>query len=185
MLDDGGLDESQSSFQDLGTSQSTFPNRYRVEWSLRWIGDMGTHVPKYDEGVFQGFAGARCDRRQVHTERQPTSSTKVATPATITNAVAVPSSQITLRSTMPTVNVMAHSAKAHVVDVGWRQRRSTSQPRPKANKNGAAVPTTPDASTASWWLRRPTTMNATIATASAMSARIATGFNEGFPNVPT
>ena len=98
---------------------------------------------------------------------QPFNTAPVNTVATITKAVAVPSSNTSLRNTMPSATVVTQMIAPVPIATGDFHPRAMSQPTSAAMTNGAAVSMTPAGATPSSWLRRPMVTNTMIPTTSA------------------
>lgn len=92
--------------------------------------------------------------------------------ATMMNAVAMPRSNTNRRNNKPAITAIAHVATHDLRVNGSRHVRSPIHEMPRAIRNGAATPSTPESAVPSSWLRRPMATNITTATTSTIAAVI-------------
>lgn len=106
--------------------------------------------------------------------RHPSSTKPRNSVATITNGVAMPSSNTKRRSAKPTTTVGNQIAMPVRKLCGARHARLPIQATARAIKNGAATDNTPLIAVPSSWLRLPIATNASTLTASITNARATT-----------
>jgi hypothetical protein len=106
-----------------------------------------------------------------NTSRQPTMNNPRNSVATITKAVAVPSSNTKCRSSIPAATTIAQMPipVGHTV-VGWRHARRTHHANARAMRNGAAVEISPAIAESRSCSRRPMATNSTTANVSSPAA---------------